>query len=667
MTNRRNRKRKAVAVYFLTAAVGIASGWLRAAPEDPRFPASARREEAPRLTWDDLPCPSEEEYRRLAAIVKLEIPAGTDVCADAQHNKIARVLAYTEKLRISLPPDWAPLLHDDISNPLAFLGRMSKKMGIDLGQSTSIAYNRQGEIYLGGLFFQEDPLEAISVLVHEARHSAPDDPGHTTCRRGDIPRASGGCDYQLSTDPKKAGAYSYGAAFYSALGLYAEGISSSDREYLLGLALATISTRFNELPEELAQAFDLLAVLDEEGSVHLLHPYAREPVPLALPFLQEGEKVSRIEFNVKNNGLLFFTSKNRLFTWSQHATPGGAGGSDPAAGFQRVYATTIPESMPVYDAARVPVPFDDYPYYNFLTAENQIYFYRFSTSLKAYELAPYPIYRRNTVVPELSRLFMGLAGRPLFLGKDGLVYVGPRYGDELPFDPRADLQLPDRKWVHATGGVVYESLYGIADDGRVYFTKIELLPPEGDGVYDTEVFSVKESSLQPTGGRMGRKLAEGLSLRALLDNEGDLQIETYGREQRSFWRKLSGKVVDFTILRRHLVHKALIPTAERTAFASACGLKTTVPDPWFGVGMGLNQNGELVIGLPGGAAQPCLVSGTHKYKDLKFRAWSGTRTSRQREEHGASQYVGSPSYTRSLLWGTELNGQVTPLLPYNFR
>lgn len=663
----RNRKRRAIAVYFLTAAVGAASGWLRAAPEDPRFPASSRREEAPRLTWDDLPCPSEAEYRRLAAIVTLEVPTGTDVCVDPQHNKIARALAYMEKLKINLPPDWAPLLHADLGNPLAYLGRMSKKMGIDLNQSTSIAYNKGKEIYLGGLFFQEDPLEAISVLMHEARHSAEDDPGHTVCRRGDIPKSTGGCDQQLSTDPKKAGAYSYGAAFYAAFGLYAEGISSSDREYLLGLSLATISTRFNELPEELAQAFDLLAVLDEEGAVYLLHPYSREPVPLPLPFLQEGEKVSRLEFNVKNNGLLLFTSKNRLFTWSPHATPGGAGGSDPGGGFQRLYAATIPEAMPIYDATRMRVPFDEYPFYNFLTAENQIYFYRFSPTLKAYELAPYPIYRRNAEVPELSRLFMGLAGRSLFLGKDGQVYVGPRFGDELPFDARADLQIPNRKWVHTTGGVVFESLYGIADDGRVYYTKIELLPPEGDSYYDTEVYSVKESSLQPTGGRMGRKLFEGLSLRALLDNEGDLQIETYGREQRSFWRKLNAKAVDFTILRRHLVHKAILPTPERLAFASACGLKVTVPDPWFGVGMGLNQNGELVVGLPGGGTQPCLVTGTHKYKDLKFRAWAGNRTQRQRDEHGTSQFVDSPSYTRSLLWATELNGQVTPLLPYNFR
>ena len=652
----KKRHRKILAAYFFLTVTGVAAGWQRGdLGQSLRFPSSQRREEPPRLTYDDMPCPSDAEYRRLAAIINLEVPSGIDVCVDQYHNKIARLLAYTEKLKITMAPDWAPALQADLGNPLAYIGRMSRKMGIDLSQSTSIAYNKTNEksIYLGGLFFQEDPLEALSVLIHEARHSSEDDPGHTICRRGDIPKASGGCDQELSTDPKKAGAYSYGAAFYAALGLYGEGLSSSDREYLLALSLATVSTRFNEIPEDLAQAFDLLAVLDDEGNVSLLHPFSREPIPLPVTFLSEGEKVQRIEFNVKNNGLLLFTSKSRLFTW------------DSSSGFKRVYPDTIPDSMPVLDAARMRVPFDDYPFYNFLTAENQIYFYRFSPQQKAYELAPLPIFHRNYDKPEITRLFMGLAGRSLYLGKDGQFYVGPRFGNELPFDARRDLQVPGRRWAYGTGGVVFEALYGIADDGRVYYTKIDLLPPENDATFDTEVYTLKESLLQATGGRMGRKLFEGLSLRALLDNEGDLQIETYGRDERTFWRKPSGRVVDFTIVRKHLVGRSLLPTPERSAFASACSIRTAVPDPWLGVGMGLNTAGELVVGLPN-AANPCLITGSKKYKDLKFRAWGGSRTWRQSTEQNSITGP-SPSVPRTVLWATEMNGQVSPLMPYQFK
>lgn len=335
---------------------------------------------------------------------------------------------------------------------------------------------------------------------------------------------------------------------------------------------------------------------------------------------------------------------------------------------------TIPENMPIYDAARMRVPFDDYPFYNFLTAENQIYFYRFSTSLGAYELAPLPIFRKEVARPEISRLFMGLVARSLFLGKDGVMYIGPLYGNELPFNPRADLQVSGRRWIYGTGGVVYEGMYAIADDGKVYYTKIDLLPPEGDSGFDTELYTMKESALQAPGGRMGRKFLEGLSLRALLDSEGDLQIDNYGREQNVFWRKLpspqgrndGSKVVDFTILRRHLVGRSLLPTEEKSAFAAACNVRTPLPDPWFGVGMGLNLSGELVVGLPGGG-QPCLVTGPHRFKDLKFRAFTGFRGGRGAGEHPAPWGNEAPTHTRSLLNATEANGEAKPLLPYDFK
>ncbi len=647
---------KWIPAYAALALIGAGSGWLQGASvQSFRFPSSQRKQEEPRLSYDDMPCPSNDEYRRLASIVKLELPAGLDACTDPLHNKIARLLAYAEKLKITMAPDWAPSLQADLGHPLTFLGSMSNKMGIDLTQETTIAYNKTNEkaIFLGGLFFEEDPLEALAVLVHEARHSSSNDPGHVTCRRGDIPRALGGCDQRLSVETKDAGAYSYGAAFYAALGLYAEGIPSSDREYMLALSLATISTRFNELPEELAQAFDLISVLDEDGSVYLLHPFTREPIPLGLGFLAPGERVKRLDFNVKNNGLLLFTTKNRLFTW------------EPGAGAKRLFPEQIPDSLPILDAARMRVLFEDYPHYNFLSSENQLFFHRFSPEKREYELAPYPIFRREDPRPELSGIFMGLSGRSIFLGKDGQIYVGPQWGDEPTFDPRRDLQVSGRKWKYGTGGVVFESLYGITDDGRVHYTRIEFLPADPDSFFDKEVYTIQESSLQPTGGRSARKIFEGLSLRALLDTDGDLQIETYGREQRSFWRKLPGRIVDFTVMRRHLAGRSIIPTPARTNFASACGIQKPVPDPWLGVGLGLNANGELVIGLPSGP-NPCLLTGSKRYKELKFRAWRGSRSPRQRDEAVALPGVEPPQHTRTVLWATELNGQVTPLLPYSY-
>lgn len=644
--------------HLSVAIAGFGTGWLRSepAPIEMRTPSSVQDPGAS-LTYSDtdMPCPNDSEYRRLAAIVNLVVPAGINACSDQYHSKLARLLAYTDKLKIEFAPDWAPALQEDLGNPLAYIGRMSRKMDLDLNEGTAIAYNKVSEksIYLGALFFQEDPLEALSILMHEARHSSEHDPRHAPCRTGDIPKAQGGCDQELSMDPLKAGAYSYGAAFYAALGLYGEGLSSTDRMQLMNLSLATVGTRFNKLPEVLAQALDLLAVLDEKGSVFLLHPFSPQPTPLSLTFLAEGEKVHRIDLNVKNNGLLLFTSGNRLFSWDQ------------AAGFKRIYAEIIPENFPILDAARMRVPFGDYPYYNFLTSKNQVFYYRFSPNTKSYELAPLPIFTQNSPIPELSRIFMGLHGRSLFLGKDGSFSIGPVFANEPAFHPRADLQIPGRRWIYGTGGVVFENLYGITDDGKVHYAKIDLLPPEVGSDYETEVYTLKPSSLQTANNRHARKVIEGLSLRVLLDTEGELTFENYGSERRTVWRKQENRVVDFAILRRHVANFSRLNSDLRDEFASNCRLHSVIEDPWFGIGMGLNASGELVIGDPG-SRQTCLPAGPRKYQDIRLTHDTGRRNSQQREEHPALVGAEPPAHTSPLLWGKDSKGSAGPRMPYDF-
>jgi hypothetical protein len=242
--------------------------------------------------------------------------------------------------------------------------------------------------------------------------------------------------------------------------------------------------------------------------------------------------------------------------------------------------------------------------------------------------------------------------------------------------------VPGRLWAYGTGGVVFESLYAITDDGRTRYSTVSFTTGMDDGESDSVHYSLQESYLQATGGRMGKKIFEGVNLRALLDNEGDLQIEVYGRDQRSFWRKESGgaRLADFTVLRRHLVASVLAPSDAREKFARECGLSSVVPDPWFGIGMGLNQQGELVVGGLGDGA--CLNAGPQRYKELRLetgRAAPQGRSQRERSQgmpeassewdrvrYHANGFGEPPPSTRSILWVKDLNGQSKPLLPYSY-
>jgi len=647
MRRKKRKKTKIVAPFLFVSLVGLSAGYWNTQPTDDTI--NIRRlsslTDIPLVSYESLECPTEDEYRRVAAIVKLEVPNDIDVCAHEQHGKIARLFNYADKIKIQFAPDWAPALQEDLGSPLAFIGRVTNKMSIDLSNDNFIAYNKSSakEIFLGGLFFSEEPLEVLSILIHEARHLSGQAPAHVVCRRSDSMNIPGDCDASLSLDPLIAGANSYETAFYASMGLYAQDLADADRKFMLDLALATASTRFNELPEELARTLDLIALLDENGRVLLLHPFVREPTPLALTFLKDGEKVERIEYDVRSKGLLLFTTEKRLFSWNFEA------------GFRRLFSATLPENLPIFEAARARVPFEKNIYFNFLTNENQIYFYRYQKELRNYELAPYPIFRRQTFTPEISRFFMALGERTIFLSKDGQFYLSPRKGDDAPFILDQELQIPERSWISGTGGVVFESLYGLTDDGRTHYAKLDLVPSRNGGTTEEDSYSLRNSSLQANVGKFGKKILEGVSLRALLDNEGGLIIENYGHGRRNFWQNANGRIVDFTIMRKRLPYRSQGSNELRTKFSNDCGVSAPIPDPWFGIGAGLNQNNELVVA--GIGEQPCLIAGPTKYRSFRFQMAHSRGESKEQRGQQA----------RTPFWVTTFENEEVPFQPYDFK
>lgn len=587
--------------------------------------------------YDALPCLEEGEYRKIAEIVHLEVPAGIDTCADAAHGKLSKLFSLVQKLRVNIPPTWAPSVQEEIREPIGYIAKMTSRLKFDFTQTTSIAFNRPADntIYLGGLFFDQSPLDGLSTLVHEARHSSPQDPRHAVCELGDIPKTGGGCDETFSVEAKDAGAYSYESAFYAAFGLYAEGLSKGDREYLRSLSLATIGTRFNHLPPELAQAHDLILTLDRDKNVSLVHPFGGS-TPLELPFLAEGEKAERIEFNVKNNGILFFTSAHRLFTWS------------PRDGFSQMYAKIIPEDYAIFEAARIRVMGEgDYSYYNFLFGNNDLSFIQYDANAKKYALAKYPMlgfFRKSPPPPQLSRFFMALGGRSLFLDKAGLLYVGGVFGNELAFGFHSDLQLPGKTWLAANGGVMFDSLYGLSSEGKLYFGNVSLEPTAEDDIGDF-VYHWKDSRFQLPEGKRAKKFQEGLYFRALLDEEGTLHYESFDGKRHSSWQPEKA-IEDFVIFRNHSVAADILGTP--AAPAPACELTHGIVEPWMGQMMGLDH-GKLTRN--NGTA--CISLGEKVYRDLVL-------VPAAEPQAAASQSSGEPARLKLL----DLSGGSEIIRPY---
>lgn len=595
----RNKKARNELLFVMALAGlgfgGLCQGFTRLSPANRQVASEAA---VSINSYDRLQCMSEEDYRRVAELLRIDVPPFADSCTHAQHGKLSKLFRLANSLRFHFPANWAPTLHDDLRDPVSYLDRMSEKVDFDLSQATSVAYNRplEKKIYLGGMFLTQDPLEAISVLMHEARHSSSQDPGHTECRLGDIPKTSGGCDAVFSTSERDAGAYGYGTAFYAALGLFAEGLSKADQEQMLSQAMGTVGTRFNRLPPELAAHHDLIALLDENRQVQLLSPFGGGTVPLPLTFLQAGETVERIELNVRNNGLLLFTSLGLISSWS------------PREGFRPLYKGTLDPQQQVLDANRIRIPFDDYSYFNFLLPGNDLRYIKFGAAEGKYILARYPMQstlpRLNRAPPQIRRFFMALHGGSFFLDNQGRFSLGARYGSDPAFDDRADLNIAGRSWQFGNGGVMFETLYALDDQARLQKAQVSLAPTELDEIPE-EIVSWSPSSFQAPG---ASKFQEGLYFRALLDGTGALQFQTVnGAANFSYALPPGQRIRDFVIFRTHSVTEEFIPTA---ATEGDCTLRDAVREPWYGHTIGLDSAGHLADG--------CLTLGRNVYRSLRL-------------------------------------------------
>lgn len=554
--------------------------------------------------YSRLPCPTEAEFQNLAKEVNLVIPEGPsfDVeCKDGHRALMGKSLFLMQRLKINFPENWPEKLKEDLGKPFAFLKKHSAKLTLDLSQKDSLAYNKvtDREIYLGGRYFSIDPLDGISVLIHEARHSDKRSPMHFVCEAGDLPRATGACDDEFSMDEEKAGAYSYGALFEAAMSLYGEGLSKAEREALLISSIVQIGARFNTMPEALARKVDVLVVLTADNKLEIVHPFLNYSQTLDLKFGSPEEQPRRIEFSPVANGLFIYTNKNRIWTWSQ------------LKGLQRFFPEVLSEEMEILNIARVRVPFKEITQYLTLGKANDLQSIEYDPKANKRLLFKYPMNLGKSIdkIPSFSQFFLALYNESVFLSQDGRVYFAPQYGnDQIFFEPEP--LTSSQRWISGTGGVLYDSLYLVNGAGELKTVGREIREEHDDR--DQRIFSLKDSVYGKN--LRIKKFAEGLRLRMALSQEGSITVwpveESPGQGTNI---KLEKTIVDFAITQvTETTSSVGVPGRLNAEFKTRCQISTLLSDPWTGRGMGLSSQGQIVMaGAPGGA--PCVDT---RFEDL---------------------------------------------------
>lgn len=533
---------------------------------------SIASEEKNHSTFLDLPCPTEQEFQDLARKTKLKLPESPYACDESPKSKLARVLHFMNQMKVDLPKDWGGEVRETLESPLDYVVKMAASISVDFTQTDSIAQNFRltGDVFLGGLFFQIEPLFSIAVLIHEARHSEDSSPGHDRCRSGDIPKSEGGCDAKFSI-AKDAGAYSYGAIFELGLAEFARGLSKADREYLTSLAIVHMASRFNEVPEQFGAPVDVVVVLDESGDAHVVNPYNWSLKKIDLP---EGKKIRKVEYSPRGAASFLFTEDNDVFVWS------------PSSGLQKSYEDLIQGLPGVHEIDKIISGVSRNTKTFVISTENDFFYIDTDRKtggdiLTKYQTRPEEKVKKLTIANGWSSFFLTEDGDIMNIVASHRGVRGTKF--YTPYSIFSGFQ-----WQHIHGGVTYDQLFAIDSNGTLYF--------EGPGKNRSGLGPIP---LEWKNGAL-KKYLEGTNFRAYLTKEGKLYLSHYQSSEVSPQEiplEHSKKIVDFTLPRKFLFSEPIYRAPEAPELAKICQTKSSFVDPILGYPMGLRANGEIVYGV----------------------------------------------------------------------
>ena len=574
-------------------------------------------------TYDDIPCPSTMEisfYIQNANFKNILQPL---LCDNSLQGKIFKIFKLATLLEIDLPAEWT-LSHNDIfKNTFRYISKSTSEILISNSNPRAIATNYAGQsIHLGPAFFEIPPLKALEILVHENRHSSPNDSKHTLCRTGDIAKTKYGCDEEYSKGVY-TGAYSIGTLWSIAFSLFGKNLGAEARQELLNSAISMISTRFNKVPEGLAVPLDLLFVLGENNKVYQVHPFTFELKIVDIE-TETNDVIEKIQFDPIENGFLAFTRLGKIIEISalKKQLP--------------FYPDLLPKNKKFTDSNKVFTASSENTHSYFVADDGTIY-------MKEFGIDKVIVYFKN--LPFVTKkIFHALYQKMFLLSLDGDLYTldasgkGPTARTPRIFEPTRSLA-----WVDATGGASYDDLYAIsATDGTLYRMNF----------YDNDPsFQIQRSDFKISDPLI--KFQEGLNVKVALSEKNDLFIWDYSRSTETPWKiPLSLTIKDFALGRKYALTSEISFQQKISAWSLQCQVTPIYREPWLDTQIGLDIKGDLYF--QGLGARACL-SHSDYYKalsstvDLKGSALSKTQN----------------YFSQTYLEFLKKNGETFKVMPYH--
>lgn len=507
-------------------------------------------------------CPPQAEFKLLTQAINFK---GTfsHSCTDIKMSKLGRVLKFISQAKANYPAKWTAM-RDVLDNPLKYVQRNARSTQVDLSQRTTIAQNsNRGDINLGGRFFTNDTLDSALSLLHEARHSEPLDPAHTTCRWGDVAGATGGCDLKFSTD-QNAGAYAYQVLIGVAWAKYLPNLTQGQREYLLSIALIRLAGRFNIVPPALAVPVEQLWALDEDGKVFLVSPITGQLQATALPATMSYR---RIEFYDANNGLLGLTGSAAYI----HRASGA-----PQDGYFNFRKLDVESIKDVASMSNRNGESQD-PFEYMITTDNILKFIDTNVSTGERFVNESPHQPKNFGFT-LNRLVHARRKRYALTDERTVVML----------DDDA-VKITESSFSHPTGfkqlqgGLFYSALFGVTSEGRIKYWN----DSKKDSVESMSQFS------QPV-----KKLIYSVSFIGALFADNQIEIKLLGVKPKLLKLSHPKRIVDIAVTRSYQLNYEKFGSTELSSTlqqaTNACALKIAQPGVWSSDIVGINNNNQVV-------------------------------------------------------------------------
>jgi uncharacterized protein YuzE len=307
-------------------------------------------------------------------------------------------------------------------------------------------------------------------------------------------------------------------------------------------ALTVLTTRFNEIPSELAAKNDVLLALDKNGKVYAvdIEKNAFKAVPMKLQ--HKNEKIERVRFNARDSGAAFFTNLNHAYSWTFRR------------GARKILAETISPNLKIADAERIVIPGEfGRSRYSILTPGGAFQYVRLSAETLKSELKDVVSTEELKKYPKFVTYFLGGYGDSAYLTADGKVYlldVMMRTTDAFKFPET--IQDP-QGWQAGTGGVTYSDMFLLNRAGQL--KTIKSLFEEIDDNNSKTTYMLEDHPFV-TPSRMVKYL-QGLKIHAALTENGRIYVRPYASDKTV---ELSGPdIIDFTIIHNPVLGSKIIP------------------------------------------------------------------------------------------------------------